>query len=341
MNRQKRHRRQEKLLISILCGIGVVCICLAIGILSFLLTDRDRGKSEDNQTKNDLESVIETESEQETEPEEPEPEEEVLEVHFIDIGQGDASLIKCGGCAMLIDTGSADPEARRSERDLIEYLRQNEVEKLDYMLLSHGHEDHMGRACDVLDQLEVENVICDFGNDEGYVQRLQGVLQEKEESGECSVIVPQEGEEFALGGATVRILTGRLEDFPEAATETERVNNQSIGVKIIYGNRSFLFYGDGEASYETYLLENDIDIKADVLKVAHHGAAVSTSQEILEKVHPEYTVISSATQEDFGFPQLEVLMRLAAIQNTTFYTNKQGCIIASCDGEYISWTTRR
>lgn len=346
MGKRRRRKRKEPMLPAVLCGLGCICIVLlvTIGFLVFRgRGDGDRAGKEDTvpteETEGqETEEAAPEETEEET-AEEPLPEEEEaeLEVHFIDVGQGDATLIRCKGHAMLLDTGSADADARRSDRDLLEYLQENGVERLDMLLLSHGHEDHMGRACDILETMEVDRVICDFGNEEGYVQRLEQML---EDTGQ-EVVIPAQGDVYPLGDASVHILTGRLTELEESDTEIERVNNQSIGVKLIYGETSFLFYGDGDAAYEQYLLELNRDIGADVLKVPHHGAAVSCCEQILERVQPEYAVISSAKQEDFGFPSAEVLLRLTARQITTFYTNKQGNIIAASDGENICWTTRR
>jgi len=331
--------------------MGAICICLIVGISVLLLrrgtgSGQDQGEdgalhldeeSEEGQVQETEEAQEREETEETEEAGEKEDSQEQLVVHFIDVGQGDATLLTCGGEAMLLDTGSADPEARRSERDLLAYLEENGVERLDYLLLTHGHEDHMGRACDVLEAMEVDKVLCDFGNQEGYVQRLEQMLEDQE----MEVIAPQAGQEYPLGEAVIHIVTGRLTDLEDAGTETGRVNNQSIGVKVTYGENSFLFYGDGEAAYEKYLLDCGEDIRADVLKVPHHGAAVSCCQEILEKVSPQYAVISSAKQEDFGFPAAETLLRLTAGQITTFYTNRQGNVVAASDGETIRWMTRR
>ena len=337
--RRRRRKRKEPMLLAVLCGLGCICIVLllAIGFLFFKSHSIKDGAEKEDTVVTEEQSEEPKEAEAETDKE-PLPEAETgLEIHFIDIGQGDATLIKCDGYTMLLDTGSADPEARRSDRDLLEYLQENGVERLDILLLSHGHEDHMGRACDILEAMEVGRVLCDFGNEEGYVQRLEQMLIDTDQE----VVVPVQGDVYPLGDASVHILTGRLTELGESETEIERVNNQSIGVKVVYGETSFLFYGDGDAGYEQYLLELNRDISADVLKVPHHGAAVSCCEQILERVQPEYAVISSAKQEDFGFPSAEVLLRLTAQQITTFYTNKQGNIIAISDGESISWTTRR
>ena len=346
--RRKRKKSKERMIFALFCGLTLICGCLLIGMLFFRSGEEAEDKTDEmsaleemltEEEKQEAETESETEVIKEAEEEPAEETEKQLEVHFIDIGQGDATLVKFGDQEMLIDTGSADPQARRSERDILVYLQENGVEKLEYLLLTHGHEDHMGRACDILQEIEVEKVICDFGNQEGYVQRLQQMLSDME----MEVIVPQAGQEYRIGDAVVHIVTGRVAQLDEVETETatEKVNNQSIGVKVLYKENSFLLYGDGEAAYEKYLLESGEDLAADVLKVPHHGAAVSCCQEILDAVQPEYAVISSAKQEDFGFPSGEVLLRMAVGQITTFYTNRQGNVIAISDGEHVSFTTRR
>ena len=163
--RRRRRKRKEPMLLAVLCGLGCICIVLllAIGFLFFKSHSIKDGAEKEDTVVTEEQSEEPKEAEAETDKE-PLPEAETgLEIHFIDIGQGDATLIKCDGYTMLLDTGSADPEARRSDRDLLEYLQENGVERLDILLLSHGHEDHMGRACDILEAMEVGRVLCDFG----------------------------------------------------------------------------------------------------------------------------------------------------------------------------------
>lgn len=285
--------------------------------------------------KPDSEAETEVASEEGTEPEtetEGETAEKLLEVSFLDVGQGDATLAVCGENAILIDTGSST-----AELDILAYMKEQGVEKLDYLVLSHGHEDHMGKACDILEAMPVEHVICDFGNQEGYVQRLEGLLDEKE----ADVIEPEGGEEFAFGDATLHILMGREKEIEQTEIETTNVNNQSIMAAITFGEHRFLFYGDGEVQYEQYALTKNLDLKADVVKVAHHGGNTSGTELFMNEVEPDYAVISSAAKEEFGFPTDEALYQLGIRQITTFTTNKKGTVKALSDGKTLSWTCER
>lgn len=257
----------------------------------------------------------------------------VMKVQFIDVGQGDATLIQCGGKAIMIDTGSSE-----AENDILQYLEEQKVENLDYLILSHGHEDHMGRGCDILEKVEVGHVICDFGNQEGYVQRLNNYIKDME----IDLIKPRAGQNFQVGAFEFTILMGRNSDLAfEEELEVTNVNNQSLAVKVKHGENSFLFYGDGEKEYEQLMVEQGLDIGSTVLKVPHHGAAASSTDIALDNIKPRYAVISSAPQEAFGYPSNEVLLRFAIRQITTFYTNKRGSITAVSDGTSISWTAEK
>lgn len=329
----KVYRVDKLITIGIIVGI---IIAIAIGACWFLSMKGEPDPQEPISIWETEETEPETDSGEESRLDEERTEDEnkqYLKVQFIDVGQGDATLVQHGKHAILIDTGSSE-----SAMDILAYMKEQSVERLEYLILSHGHEDHMGRGVDILEQIEVDHVICDFGNQEGYVQRLENYLKDME----TDVIVPEAGEEFQVGKFSFTVLMGRTEQLSsEEELEVTNVNNQSLAVKVLHGQNSFLLYGDGELAYEQYLIEQDIDVNSTVLKVPHHGAASSCSLEILEKINPRYAVISSAPQDAFGYPSNEALQRLALKQVTTFYTNKRGTITAFSDGNTLYWTTEK
>lgn len=346
MKKNKKHRRslyqgslhqREKLkLVAMITGIAAVLVII-IGICMLIHTGRGTGHTEPSGIpETETAETTETETQDFTDEDETaarEVSDPNMQVHFIDVGQGDATLILCKDQAILIDTGSSEASI-----DILDYLDRKSVEKLDYLILSHGHEDHMGRGVDILEKIKVDHVICDFGNQEGYVQRLNNYIKDME----IDVILPKDGEVYQVGEFSFTILMGRNPQlFSENEPEVTNVNNQSLAVKVVHGNNSFLFYGDGELAYEQYLMEQKIDVSATVLKVPHHGAAASGSEAILDQIDPRYAVISSAPQEAFGYPSNEVLQRLALKQITAFYTNKQGTVTAISDGETLHWTAER
>ncbi|MCR4705875.1 MAG: MBL fold metallo-hydrolase [Lachnospiraceae bacterium] len=341
--------------------IGLLALCalfFTILIVILLVTKSSKDVPSDGSKEDQAIGVSqETESEQnepdiveETEPEAADADErqdEVLSdsfayrapdrlyVHFIDVGQGDATLFIQGDHTMLVDTGSASSAAAASTRDLLKYLEELGVDHLDYLVLTHGHEDHVGRAMDVMQSFEIDQLIADFGNAEGYVTNTM----ERAEHIGLKTMKPEGGEELPLGDAKVQILTGRVTTIPSSGDETTDVNNQSIGLRVTYGENSFLLYGDGESEYEKYLLASGYKLKSDVLKVPHHGFEASLSDEILEKIHPKYAVISSAKKSNFGFPSDATLQKLGLAEVATFCTNRLGNVVAVADGNSITWST--
>lgn len=336
-HRRSLHQREKLKLVAMIAGIAAVLVII-IGICMLIHTGREAEHMEPSGiTETEAAETAETKTQDPTTAEEAAAEKESsdpnMQVHFIDVGQGDATLILCKDQAIMIDTGSSEASI-----DILEYLDRQSVEKLDYLILSHGHEDHMGRGVDILEKIKVDHVICDFGNQEGYVQRLNNYIKDME----IDVIQPKDDEVYQVGEFSFTILMGRNPAlFSENEPEVTNVNNQSLAVKVVHGNNSFLFYGDGELAYEQYLIEQMIDVSATVLKVPHHGGAASGSETILNQIDPRYAVISSAPQEAFGYPSNEVLQRLALKQITAFYTNKQGTVTAVSDGETLRWTAER
>ncbi len=334
----------------IMIGLLGVCAALILSLIIVLLTGRHSDEESARESEENIaESVIqETETEGTTEPdaasnEEADEEEtdpfaqrdsDKLYVHFIDIGQGDATLFLQGDHAMLVDTGSASSTAAASTRDLIAYLDALDVKKLDYLVLTHGHEDHVGRAIDVMSSCEIGHLVEDFGNAEGYVTNT---MDRAEHLG-LDIIKPKAGDEFPLGDAKILVLTGRETSIPSTGNETTDVNNQSIGLRVTFGEISFLLYGDGEAEYEKYLLSQNVKLKSDVLKVPHHGYESSLSDEMLEKVHPKFAVISSAKKSNFGFPSDATLEKLGRSEVATFCTNRLGNIVAETNGTELTWS---
>ncbi len=330
--------------------IGLLCACalLMLTLIIVLLTGRHSDEKNEPDTEESVtESIAQETVASETEEQEVEPEEDAEEtdslaqrdndklyVHFIDIGQGDATLFLQGDHAMLVDTGSGSSSAAASTRDLIAYLNALKVDELDYLVLTHGHEDHVGRAIDVMSSCKIGQLVADFGNAEGYVTNT---MDRAEHLG-LDIIKPKAGDALSLGDAKIQVLTGRETSIPSTGNETTDVNNQSIGLRVTFGEISFLLYGDGEAEYEKYLLSQNVKLKSDVLKVPHHGYESSLSDEMLEKVHPKFAVISSAKKSNFGFPSDVTLEKLGRSEVTTFCTNRLGNIVAETNGTELTWS---
>jgi competence protein ComEC len=248
-----------------------------------------------------------------------------FEVHFIDVGQGDCSLILCDDAAMLIDGGEASESSK-----VYAYLKAHEVDHLDYIVATHAHSDHIGGLSGALNYATVDTALCpvtdyDSKTFDSFVKYLgqQNV----------SITVPSAGDEFSLGSASVEVL-GPQHSYDDP-------NDTSIVLKITYGNTSFLFTGDAERTAEADILEAGYDLSATVLKVGHHGSDTSTSYPFLREVMPEYGVICVGKDNSYGHPTDDTLSRLRDADVKVYRTDLQGTIICTSDGEKVAFTTER
>lgn len=246
-------------------------------------------------------------------------------VHFIDVGQADAALILSGNQTMLIDGGNV------ADSDLIvAYLREQGVQTLDYVVGTHGHEDHIGGLAAALSQFptnEVWSPVSEYSSN-----AFANFAKYAQEQG-LSLIKPEPNHTFMLGEAQVTVL-GPVKEYSNA-------NNTSIVLRIDYGSTSFLFTGDIERAAEEDLIESGAYLKADVLKVCHHGSNSSSTYPFIYAVEPKYGVISSGEGNDYGHPDEEVLSRFRDSDTILYRTDLQGHIIARSDGENITFETNR
>lgn len=256
-----------------------------------------------------------------------EAEKNIFEIHFIDVGQADCALVLCDGDTLLIDggnTGDGD--------DIVSYLYAENITELDYVICTHAHEDHVGGLADVLDSFTVTEEI--FAPATGATTKCYTnfITEVKEQNKEISV--PEASYTFSLGESTVEILGPVTEDYKD-------INNTSIVTKITYGESTFLFTGDMEREAEEDLLEAGAELKADVLKVGHHGSENSTTYPFLREVMPEIAVISVGVDNDYGHPTEAALSRLRDASATVYRTDIQGHIILKSDGQNITVTTQK
>ncbi len=244
-----------------------------------------------------------------------------MEVHFIDVGQGDSTLIKCGDHSMLIDTGD-DTKGTAIQN----YLKKQSVKKLDYLILTHPDSDHIGGAPVIITKFEINKVfISNYEKDNKTYRKLIQALDDKK----LSYSTPKVGYEFSLGSAAVTILA------PDK--EYDNPNDASIALIVKNGDNKFLFTGDAEAEAEKDISNSGFDITADVYKVGHHGSRTSTSAEFMRKVKPKYAVISCAEGNSYGHPHAETLNTLRARGVKLYRTDEEGSIIATSDGKDITF----
>jgi len=245
-----------------------------------------------------------------------------MKVHFIDVGQADSILIQSDGHNMLVDGGNDEDGAT-----VVSYLESQGVESLDYIIATHPHEDHVGGLDDVINTFDVEIIIAP--QKESTTQSFESFLDAVSHKG-LSLTAPIVGTTYNIGDASFTILSPNGDYGDE-------LNDWSVGIKLVNGSNSFVMCGDAEENSEKDILDNGIDISADVLKIGHHGSSTSTSQSFLDAVNPTYAVISCGAGNDYGHPTAETLNKLAAKDIKLFRTDEQGTIIATSDGTTITW----
>lgn len=244
-----------------------------------------------------------------------------LEVHFIDVGQGDATLVKADGHYMLIDAGG-----NSQGTGLQLYLNKQGVDRLDYLILTHPDADHIGGADVIVTKYDIDTVFFgDFEKEDASYRELMGALEYKE----LSYTVPEVGNTYTLGNAEFTILA------PNAVYDD--ANNSSIALLLKNGENTFLFTGDCGAQAEADIMANGLDIDCDVYKLGHHGSRTATSREFLEAVTPAYGVISCG-KNDYGHPHAEPLAYLREMGASLFRTDEQGSIVAYSDGKEITFS---
>jgi len=252
-----------------------------------------------------------------------------LEVHFIDVGQADSILVRSENANMLIDTGDLDDECTSK---IIGYLDGFGISKLDYLVLTHPDADHIGGAPEIINEFNVVKCIMpDFSKDTQIFTNTLSALDEKD----VEVIEAVPNYEFTVGEAECRILAP-LEEYKDA-------NDMSAVIQLYFGSKSILFTGDAEAESEADMVKKytSEDLKADVLKVGHHGSSTSTTQAFIDLVNPEYAVISCGKDNKYGHPHDEIIDLLEKNKITYYRTDISGTVILKTDGKTITVTQEK
>lgn len=245
------------------------------------------------------------------------------EVHFVDVGQGDCTLVISDGEAMVIDSGDRDDEKRA-----VNYLKSQGIVEIKYLIATHPHADHIGEMTDILQQFKVDKFIMPKVKDE-YVPTTaiyEDMLEEIKSQG--LKITKAANCEFELGNCTVELFT--------PTGDYENLNNYSTLVKITHGDNSFLVTGDCETAEEKDLLAQGLDLKSKVLKAGHHGSNTSSSAAFLDEVLPRYAVISCGEGNKYGHPNDETVTRLKKYANEIYITKDEGTVVFKSDGEGLT-----
>lgn len=252
------------------------------------------------------------------------PEGEEMAVHFIDVGQGDATLFQTSNGSVLVDCGESE-----YGDDVVAYLKAQGVEELEYFIITHPDSDHMGCAAYILQNIDVKVFV--MNGQEKTTQFFKKALDMIEEK-QIAVDIVGPGDVITVGALQMKIY-GPQKDI----LESEKWNEASLIIHASYGNRSFLLTGDAEKEGEKDILENYANLIAcDVFSAGHHGSKTSNSAELLMAAKPTYVVISCAEGNSYGHPHQEALDRFEDIGATVYRTDKLGSIVFITDGETLT-----
>ncbi len=243
-----------------------------------------------------------------------------LKVVFLDVGQGDAILIMQGSNQILIDGG---PSGQVLLEKLGKYIPFWDRE-IEMVIATHPDQDHIEGLVDVFKNYKVDAVMETQAQSESQVyKKLEEIIAEKN----IAKIEGKMGAKIKLDQAELDIISPQESALAEVVKDT---NMYSIVAKLVFGKNSFLFTGDLPSTEELKLIQNNVDLSAKVLKVAHHGSKYSSSNEFLEKVHPDWAIISAGKNNRYGHPTPEVLDRLRTHKINTVRTDEKGDIIYKC-----------
>jgi len=245
-----------------------------------------------------------------------------LAVHFLDVGQGDSTFIELPDDeCMLIDAATSD-----YENTITEKIEQYGYSKIDYLVATHPHADHIGGMTQIVEHFDIgeiymPKVSADTKTFESLLQAVSDKNMKINTACAGKVI-------FSDNSLEMKFLS------PDADVSYDGLNNYSAVLKITYGENSFLFTGDAETDAEEIVLDtyyNELD--CDVLKAGHHGSETSSSVEFLNAVTPDYAVISCGVNNSYGHPHKEALSRLEDVGAEIYRTDTQGTITIACDGK--------
>jgi competence protein ComEC len=258
-----------------------------------------------------------------------------LEVHYINVGQSVSTLIVGPkGETMLVDTGHYNDDGEY----VLEYLQAHDITRIDHLVTSHNDADHIGGNAAIIEYYEMDadgiGAVYDPGiaaSTQTYAEYLDAI-----ETHDVTLYETREGDSVEFGSVDVDVLGP-----PEPYLENEARNENSIVLKLTYGETSFLLSGDAEDDQEKYLVDTyGSQLESTILKAGHHGSASSSSEAFLDTVQPQAVVVSSAYDSQYGHPSDDVLQRLSERSIPTYWTATHGNIVLVSNGQAVSVQTQ-
>jgi len=248
-----------------------------------------------------------------------------LQVHFINVGQGDAILIDYRTVEVLIDGGETSP-------GVVPYLRNYVDGDLEAMVATHPHADHIGGLIDVLRSFQVDNI---YWNGETATTKVYGDFMALAKA-EPKALLQQlkRGDTVNVDGLAFAVLNPPGPSFKET-------NDNSIALKLKYGDTRFLFEGDAQQEAESSMLAAGLNMATDILKVGHHGSRSSSSMPFLQAVSPQIAVYMAGINNSYGHPHAETLAALNQVGAQIYGTDIHSTIVVATDGQKYTLTTEK
>lgn len=246
----------------------------------------------------------------------------LLKLHFIDVGQADSILLEQNGEFMLIDGGNKDDSSI-----VIEYLKKKGVEELKYVIATHIHEDHIGGLPAILKSFPTNNF---YIGKRTATTNIYKNLVSTAKSLKLTFTEPKISTKLNLGGAEITVVAPNSSGYKD-------LNNDSIVLRVVYGNNSFLLTGDAEGESEVEMIKSGQNIKADLLKIGHHGSTSSTTSAFLKAVSPKYAIISVGKDNSYKHPSKSAMDRLKIASIPVYRTDESGTIVVTSDGINITF----
>lgn len=250
-----------------------------------------------------------------------------LQVHFLDVGQGDATLLVHADATVLIDQGDWQ------RTDVIEHLDRYGVTSIDLMITTHPHADHIGQLDRIMDRFDVEEVWWS-----GAVHTTQTFERAVDalEASDAAYEEPRAGDTATIGPLTIDVVN------PPGDASFDDLHDSGLAVRISFGKVSLLFTGDAEVATEALMVQrNAVLLSADILQLGHHGSSTSTTQVFLDAVAPQMAIYSAGSGNTYGHPHTEVLDRLDAAAIPVYGTDVHGTITVTTDGTAFDLDTQR
>ena len=252
-----------------------------------------------------------------------------LSVTYFDVGQGDAALVQTpNGKNMLIDAGVWSPGYNSGKSVILPHLKQNGIDKLDAIVLSHPHSDHIGGIVDLIDEIEIGRV---YNSGYEYDSQLYSSYLEQADKKGIPVQALKGGDTLNIDPAVLMLVLA-----PDGKLHNSDPNEHSVIIHLIYGESEFLFTGDAGMHQEKRVITTYGDLlDTDVLKVGHHGSKTSSGIEFLTMATPDYSILSLSEPNRYRHPHREALHRLSMTHSELLFTSLDKAVLFESDGKTI------